>query len=310
MWWALVFGLSVAGAQDRGARSDDAAFVDDGDTPSPPAPRDRLYYTNATFARLNPLGLIDLYRIGWRRRLSTSDSVLLQDTYTFIGPSAMVTPAYSRVGVYGEAQVLAVLRVFADVSAVGYYGTFDQIQSSDDPSIRYSDQTLAGLGDSARAGGGWVATVGGTVRAKAGPVAVRSTGTWTRYDLGLDGDTYFYDQYWDRLAPDGGWMVLVDSDVLVVSGKLRLGARHTFSDTLDGVEGTDGALAHHRVGPLFAWQFSDQAPGAKVNHPTLFAIAQWWAQHPYRTGDEQPAALPLIAVGVSFDGDLAVSGRK
>ncbi|MFT4623471.1 MAG: hypothetical protein ACI8PZ_002127 [Myxococcota bacterium] len=41
----------------------------------------------------------------------------------------------------------------------------------------------------------------------------------------------------------------------------------------------------------------------------MFAIAQWWAQHPYRTGDEQPAALPLIAFGVSFDGDLAVSGQ-
>jgi hypothetical protein len=307
MWLILVL-LGVGVAQDRGARADDVAFTGADDEYTPPA-RDRLWYSNATFARVNPLGFIDIHRLGWRRRLSTSDSVLLQDTSTFIGPSAIVTPAYSRIGLYAEAQVLAVLRVFGDVSAAGYYGTFDQIQSTTDPSVRYSDQALSDNSDEASAGGGWVATFGGTLRAKAGPMAIRSTAQWTRFDLALGDDNggWFYDQYWDRLAPDGQWMVLVDSDVLFVAEKLRIGARHTFSDTMDGVDGTDGAIAHNRVGPLFAWQFADNGGTAAFDHPTLFVLAQWWAQHPYRAGEEQPAGLPLIAVGFAFDGTLAAS---
>ena len=61
-WWLMVTALSHA---------------EDGDyTPPPP---DRLWYSNSVFVRVNPLGLIDAYRIGWRHRLSTSDSVLLRD---------------------------------------------------------------------------------------------------------------------------------------------------------------------------------------------------------------------------------------
>ncbi len=307
--WLAVLLLGTAWSQDRGARGDDVAFAGESESAYTPAPRDRLWYSNATFARINPLGLVDIHRIGWRRRLSTSDSTLLQDTSAFVGPSAIVTPAYSRVGLYAEAQVLAVLRVFGDVSAAGYFGTFDQLQSTTDPSTRYSDQALAAGSDEAYAGGGWVATLGGTVRAKVGPVAVRSTGQWTRFDVGLGDDEggWFYDQYWDRLAPDERWMVLVDSDVLFVAEKLRLGLRHTFSDTLDGVEGTDGALAHHRVGPLFAWQFADEGGTSAFDHPTLFVLSQWWLQHPYRAGQEQPSGLPLLAIGFAFDGTLAAS---
>ena len=299
-------------AQDRGARGDDAAFVADEDGAYVPPPRDRIWYSNATFLRYNPLGLIDSYKIGWRHRLSESDSTLLQDTYTFIGPSALVTPAYARVGIYGEAQVLAIFRVFGEVSATDYYGTFDQILTWSDPSSRYSDDTISTLGDEARMALGWTWTVGGTLRAKVGPVAIRSTAQVSAIDLALGDDegSYFYDQYWDRLAKDGGAAILNDADLLFVSGKLRLGARHTFSDNLDTrPEDTDGALAQHRLGPLFAWQFKDEAPGAKFNQPTLFVLSQWWLQHPYRAGVEQSQGLPLIAAGFAFNGDMAVLSR-
>jgi hypothetical protein len=307
-----LFALLTCGsafAQDRGARGDDAAYATD-DAPYVPPPKDRLYYTNATFARVNPLGLVDVFKVGWRRRLSTKDSILFQDTYVFTGPIAMVTPAYSRLGWYAEAQALSVLRVFGQVEGVGYYGTFDQVigYQGDD---RYSDQTNQALSEQGLSRGetGWVLTFGGTLRAKVGPIAARSTLSVTRYDLALnDDETHFYDQLWDRLAPDGGFMALNDLDVLYVKGKLRLGPRYTWSDTLDGSgDSTDGALAHHRLGPLFAWQFNDKAPGARVNQPTLFVLAQWWLQHPYRTGNEQPQGLPLVAIGFAFNGDLKTS---
>ncbi|TNE86275.1 MAG: hypothetical protein EP330_21270 [Deltaproteobacteria bacterium] len=306
--WGLLFCLLAANAQDRGARAEDATFGDDDHETYEPAPRDRLYFTNATFARVNPLGFVDLYRIGWRRRLSTKDSVLFHDTYSFVSAEVMATPAYSRVGIFAEAQVLAILRVFASYSAVAYYGTFDQVLSWPGPDARYSDQTIEAEGERASGTLGTVFTAGGTLRAAVGPIAVRSTLSLTRYDLDLpDGDTYFYDQYWDRLAPDGGWMALNDADVLALLGNARVGVRHTFTDEFGNDSGEDSALSTHRLGPLLAWQFHDKKPGTKFNQPTAFLVAQWWLQHPYRAGAEQPQALPLIAAGFAFNGDLAMS---
>lgn len=308
MVWLVMAALGVASAQDRGARGDDAGFEGAEEDYQPP-PKSRLYYSNASFARVNPLGLVNIYRLGLRKRLSTSDHVLLQDTYAFIGPTTLVTPAYARLGLQVEAQVLSVLRVFGQVEGIGYFGTFDQVLSFDDPTARYSDRTIIDLGDAGehQPRAGWVFVAGFTARAAAGPIAIRSTGQVQRYSLGLpDGDVVFYDQYWDRLAPNNGLMWLQDSDVLGLFGKARIGVRHTFSDNFGDVAG-DGGIAHHRVGPLLAWQFRDDAPGARANQHTLFLLAQWWLQHPYRAGQEQPQALPVIALGFAFNGDLWTS---
>ncbi|MFK7926647.1 MAG: hypothetical protein AB8H79_00550 [Myxococcota bacterium] len=306
---ALLLGLltTPALAQDRGARGDDAAFASDSEEEYNPGAKDRLYYSNATFARVNPLGLINIFRVGWRRRLSTKDSLLFKDTYTFAGVNVLTTPANTRVGLYGEAQILAVLRVFGEVNGVGYYGTFDQIMSWDDPNANFSDNTIADRGEQGLSSPttGWVLNAGGTVRGAAGPVVFRSTAQVTRYDLSLpDGDVVFYDQYWDRLAPDKGWMILNDLDVLVLAGNARVGVRHTFTDQLGGDLGDAGGMAQHRVDPLLAYQFHDKGKGTRFNQPTLFMLVQWWAKHPYRTGAEQPAGLPLIALGFAFNGDL------
>lgn len=278
----------------------------------PVPPLDRLWYTNSTFLRVNPLGLIDVYRLGWRRRLSQQTSLLWNDTYTFLGGSALVTPAFSRLGIYAEAQPIALVRVWADAGFTGYYGTFDQVMSWSDPGAPYSDRTLSTLGEAGQNAptlGSYV-QLGGALRAKVGPIALRDTVQVTRLDLDLPaGDAWFYDQLSDRLVPDGKFVLGNDLDVLALAGKLRAGVRYTFTDNLDGGENADGALAHHRIGPLFAWQFADEGPGARVDQQTLFVLVQWWLAHPYRTGVEQPAALPLVAVGFSFSGDLLGEDR-
>ncbi len=312
VWYALLAMLgSLVWAQDRGARGDDAGFEGpEAEDEYVPPPKRRLYYSNASFARVNPLGLINSFKVGPRWRLSTSDSILLQDTYVWVGPTSLVTPAFARLGLFGEAQLLSVLRVFGQVEGIGHYGTFDQVLSFPDPTARYSDRRIAELGDQGQATPelGWVFVAGFTVRAAVGPFAIRSTGNLQRYDIDLpEGDVAFYDQYWDRLAPDEGFMWLQDSDLLLLAGKARIGVRHTFSDNMDGSVG-DGGLAHHRVGPLLAFQFRDSPAGTrKFNQPTAFLLAQWWVQHPYRTGEEQPAGLPLIAAGFAFNGDLRTS---
>lgn len=280
----------AAFAQDRGARADDAAYAAEDGEDYVPAPRTRLWYSNALFGRVNPLGLTLLHKVGIRQRLSTRDSLLFRDTYTFAGVNLMVTPAYTRFGLYAEAQVLSILRVFGQVEGVGYYGTFDQVITFD-PDARWSDRAIDDRADDASTAFGWVLTAGVTLRAAVGPIAVRSTPQITRFDLGLNG-AWFYDQFWDRLAPDRGVMFLADTDLLYVGDKLRLGTRYTVSETFGAPSGTDAARAQHRIGPLFAWQFADKKPGTKFNQPTLFVLAQWWLQHPYRAGNEQPAGLP------------------
>lgn len=290
-----------------------AAAADDPPVP----PRDRLWYTNSTFLRVNPLGLVDVYRLGWRRRVTEKTGLLWNDTYTFLAGSALVTPAFSRLGVYAEAQPISLLRVWADGGFTGYYGTIDQVLSWSDPYARYDDRTLSERGEAGENAPtlGSYLTLGAAVRAKVGPIAIRDTVQVTRLDLDLpEGDDRFYDQLADRLVPDEGFVLGNDLDLMGVGAELRVGARYTFTDdfsrrevlqsriSVDGVP--DGAMAHHRVGPLVAWQLADHGPGARFDQPTLFLLVQWWLAHPYRTGEAQPAGLPLVAVGFSFNGDL------
>lgn len=304
-WLAALAALAAPAAAraDRGARADDASTSE----PAEPPPRDRFWYSSAVFARANPLGLINVNRFGWRRRLSVSDSVLFNDTYSFLGGSAIVTPAWARGGAHAEVAPIAVFRASADVGVTGFFGTFDQVLSWDDPGARYSDRTIADQGDRAAPRTGWYATFSHTLQAKVGPIAVRSITQYATINLDLPGeDAWFYDQFWDRLAPNGGWMVLNDLDALFVADNKRIGVRHTFSHNLTGGDPTtDGGMAHHRLGPLFAMQLSDKPTGAKFNQATMFVVAQWWLMHPYRAGGEQPQALPLIALGIAFNGDLA-----
>lgn len=301
---ALAATLFVTPAHaDRGARADDSSMTQ----PDEPPPLDRFWYNSAVFARVNPLGLINVNRFGWRRRLSTSDSILFNDTYTLLGGSAVLTPAWVRGGAYAEVAPIALFRASADVGVTGFFGTFDQVLSWEDPGARYSDRTIAAEGDRSAPRFGWYANFSHTIQAKAGPIAIRSITQYTMMNLGLPGnDAYFYDQYWDRLAPNGRFMVLNDLDTLYVKDRVRIGLRYTFSHNLYGGDRTtDGGMAHHRLGPLFAKQLSDKPVGSKFNQATFFALAQVWLMHPYRTGDEQPQAFPLIAVGMAWNGDLA-----
>lgn len=277
---------------------DDAAAAID------PSPQHRLWYSNASFARVNPLGLIELFDLGWRYRLSDSDHILLRDSYAFVGVTSRVSPAFGRTGLKAEVSPLAIWKAWVALEAVGYFGTFDQATGFPTADAVYDDDTLSILGRGQPTRGS-VFTAGTVLQAKAGPIAVRSTLQATRYDIQLDaGDMFFYDQFWDRLAPNGSFMLLNDLDVMAMFEHARVGARWTWTDALIPESNSVAALSHHRVGPLLAWQFSEHPAGTRFNKPTLFALAQWWLQHPYRDGTVSPQSLPLIAVGFAFQGDL------
>ena len=109
-------------------------------------PKHRLWYSNATFARVNPLGLVESLTLGWRYRLMDSDSVLFEDTYSLLGVTVNTTPAYTRGGVRAEIAPIAVWKAWATLEGIGYFGTFDQITSFPDADAVYDDDTLEALG--------------------------------------------------------------------------------------------------------------------------------------------------------------------
>jgi hypothetical protein len=268
-----------------------------------PPPTHRFWYRNALFARVNPLGLQDQLHLGYRYQLVKKTGLLYGDSYLFVGAAVNASPSFARVGARVETMPIALVQFYAQYQFIQYLGTFDNVTSFSGPNDAYSDQTLDSL-DAATLASGGVFETGLRIQAKIGPFAIRNTAAFASYQLKLpEGDTYFYEQYWDRLVPNNGWIVQNDLDVLAVIGKTTIGLRYTYSDTIIG----DGSLAdeeNHRLGPLFAFKFHERDAGARFNNPTLFLAAQWWLKHPYRAGQEQNQGLPLIALGLMFDGDL------
>lgn len=302
-WW-LVLGVLLCGVAR--AEEPEAAPTPDVQPADPPPtvpPTHRFWYRNSLFARVNPLGLQNITDLGWRYQLVRKTGLLFGDSYLFLGASVNLSPSFFRGGLKAEVMPISILRLSASWQPVVYTGAFDNLTSFRTGDDDFSDRAMGERGD-AYAATGHVVELSGRLQAKVSYIAVRDTLALSWYQLALrDGDAFFYEQFWDRMAPDGGWIVQNDLDVLGVIGKAKFGVRYTYSDSLIG-DGSAGDLPNHRVGPLFAWEFHDRRPGARFNHPTLFVLAQWWAQHVWRTGEQQPAGLPLIAVGLTFDGDI------
>ena len=269
--------------------------------PKPP-PTHRIWYRSATFGRINPLGLQSILDIGYRYQLVKSPSVFFADSYFFVGPTINASPSFLRGGLKLEVMPLSVLRFHVQYQAIGYLGSFDNLSSFPTNNSDFSDQAMSD-GESYLTTGG-VFNAGVRFQLKIAAFAFRNTAEFAYFHLNLrNGDTVFYEQFWDRAVPNRGWAVQNDLDVMGAPGRFRVGVRWTYSDTIVGDDsGVD--LPNHRIGPLFAYEFHDRKPGARFNHPTLFFTAQWWLQHRYRTGQQQPWGLPLIAIGLLFDGDL------
>lgn len=268
-----------------------------------PAPsRDRFWYSNQVFARVNPLGLQDMLRIGYRREFSKPGR-LFQDTYLLAGAAANLSPAFVRAGPHVEVQPLAILRLEASYQAVGWFGAFDQLTPFPGTDVDFSDQALDALPE--QTGFGHLVVLGGRVQGAVGPVMVRNIVEFNWYDVNLPtGQVAFYEQFWDRLVADRTWMVRNDTDVIVqATPKIKVGARYTYSDSFLN-DGSSGDAPHHRVGPMFAFEVFDRPQGTRFDKPTVFVLTQWWLAHPYRAGQQQPQGLPLIAAGLTFEGDL------
>jgi len=274
-----------------------------GDEPVPP--KHRLIYNEMTAVRNNPIGAMNLIEVMYRYRLFKPKHILLNDTHASVGPFFDINPAAAALGGVVRVKPLAVLQVSFSHAWIGYFGTFGLLQSFDSDGIDYSDTQLDKNEDAGQnfATTGSISKLETILQAKVGPIAARSALLATRYHINTHGKPLWFDTGLDVLAPEKGWVVKNDLDLLWMGKKgLALGSRWTWTRALLG-SASPGADHTDRVGPIaiYSWK---KTPGAKFSHPTVVAMLQWYVKHPYRTGGDVHQGIPYFAAGFLFSGDL------
>lgn len=273
-----------------------------------PQPPHQVYYQSLTAARVNPFGAFSLLQLTYRKRLFQSSSIFLRDNYVGFGLSTVLSPSFARVGPMVELQPVPFLRFTASYHYLGYFGNFQFLTSypegSDPRAVDWSDTALdagesAGLNYSTT---GTQLTLSGTLQAKVGPAAIRSTFRAVRSDYDLrSGDDLVYDIAYDVLVANEGWMTTNDLDAIYLPrDSWAIGVRYTRTRSyFDG----EGSILTQRVGPLLAYTFFKEYK-ERFNGPTLLLILNWWVDHPFRTGEDTSQAFPYVVLGFRFNGDL------
>lgn len=283
-----------------------------------PQPELSVYYNNITAARFNPLGLVDFFDVTLRLRLFESESDIAKQNFVGLGVAGGFSPAWARVGAIAIVQPLTVLQLYARYLFVGYFSSFNLFSSFDSADTDFSDTSVENRAEDPAtpnyATYGAEFAAGARVQLKVGPIAMRNNfrAVFASMNMERANDVVFYDQIYDMLVPNDGWMVINDLDLLYVSDfGLVVAARWTYSHAFyndghfaGGV--TPGIVPNndvHRVGPLIAYIFDDN-PGGMIDKPTVLLLAQWHLVHRWRTGADVSTAVPYIGLGFKFEGDL------
>ena len=284
---------------------------------APPPPR-RLVLTGFGALRGNPLGLSAEGRLALRQRLYASDSLALQDNFLGVGVQGALSPATGRLGVIAQLQPLTVLSLYASADAIAYFGTFDNLQSYASANAEWGNDAAdaaarlpAGDQQRAYAATNFQLTFGARLQLKAGPFALANTTELVRNSASLrDGDRVLLDPTAGGLVPQKAFVLSSDLDLLWLDGAgLVAGLRGSLLQPFFGDrhfapgERQQSDAVQVRAGPLLAYRFFKE-DGRAFNAPTVFVLVNWYLHHRYRTGAEVSQALPYLAVGFGFFGDL------
>jgi hypothetical protein len=273
-------------------------------------------FRSTTAARYNPLGLSTFLRFGYQEPLlGPQPNVLLQRTAVALNGVATLTPAYFRTGLRADIQPLAFFYVLASYEHVGFWGTFDSVQS-----FTGVDQDFSDKSQSARADAGLSYPTRGTIftlepvlQARVGLVQVVSTTDFINNRMRLrNGDPLYYDLPLGLLAPNHGWLVSNETDVLYGPATgLQVGLRHGLyhasyarSDVRIAPARARATTPVELLGPLVVYSFFSENEAKRFNDPAVFLCVAWWLRHPYRTGAEVSQAVPYAVLGWTFRGDF------
>ncbi len=326
--WALLAslcGVLVLGSGSRSAMAAEPAPPKPAAPSKPVEPRGpRLVLSNLFAFRLNPLGIEDQLRIGLQQRLYPSERAALRDNHVFAGLAPRVNPAFFKFGPSIELQPLSIFNLRLTAEWVGFYGSFGFLQSFRSPREEYSDTVLRAGKDAGKnyASYGAHAMIEPMVQVKLGPVALRNKVSIEYWKMRVEeGTRVFYDITTDTLLSRDGWVVSNDFDALYLhdfsswsgtfeGARLSAGVRYSLVAPLyrerDFPAGDGGAgvrNGHHRVGPLVAFTFFDRG-FTSFNKPTALVIANWYADHRFRTGQDVSQAMPYLVLAFAFQSNL------
>jgi hypothetical protein len=276
-------------------------------------PNHRVVYESLSAFRYNPVGIEEQLVVAYRKRLHGEPGILWRDAYVGAGFTPTLNPAVVRLGGTLEVKPLAIFSLSAGFYYVSWFGALGHVQTFPDVTAEHSD---SGLEDGKRAAqnrsaSGTELQLRAQLVAKAGPIVVRNDTNFFRYALDLSkGERLFYNVRSDVLAPNDGWAMTNDTDLVYLSdGGFIAGVRgsvtHAFYRSADYPGATDDNpnTPSVRLGPLLAYIFHDD-PGAVFNRPTLLLLTGWWLSHRYRTGEDTSQAVPYLVLGFRCEGDL------
>ncbi len=274
----------------------------------------RWFFHNLTALRVNPLGLTNRFRTGYRMQLSHRPEKIFEESFASVGLDTEITPAFGYAGARLEVQPAVLFNFWASYGVLGSFGSFSYTRSFETAQADYSDSELDDTEDQDYSVVGQRATISALFQFGAGGVVMRNNvkGHWRSMDL-HDNDRVFYDASLDVLFPNSGWVITNDADLLILTEfNLKLGLRYTATAALykadQLVDGENPNTPHHRLGPAFIYEFFDDPPGPNWNKPTLVVLAQWWLKHRYRT--TKAPVLPYLVIGFVQQGDLLISAKK
>ncbi|WP_157774725.1 hypothetical protein [Melittangium boletus] len=263
--------------------------------------------------RLNPLGLENQTRFGYQSVLYRNDSALFRDNYLYLGASSKLNPAGIKIGPMVELQPLSVFTLRLLGEYVGFFSTFNAMQSFSSPNQEYSDALLAARGASGEnyAASGLHFMIEPLLQMKVGPLLLRNRFSLEYWSMALRGtDRVWYDPTPDTLLPGRGFTLGNEADILFAGRpSLLLGARYNLLKPLyrardfaaGEVESRNNG--YQRLGLLAAYIFWEE-PYTAFNRPTLLLNVAWYLQHRYRAGAEVSRSVPYVALAFSFQSDL------
>lgn len=278
------------------------------------APEPACRYTSLFAGRFNPLGLSEELGVRCEHRLYEAESPVLRTNFVALVPGLALSPASARPSISLEVQPLSILGFFASYRPTYWYGILGALQSFPSPRADWGSSLLGRPESPTGAAAQLVHEVmlGGLFQLRVGPFAGRSVARVRWFHVATKGgDPVFYDPTNDQLTPARGWTV--ESDTVATwspAERVLLGvdlvlARAVYPDDAYAAgEPHDNRSAQARVGPLAVYTLWDHAPGARFDAPSLFVLTSFYLQHPYRAGDRSSAAIPYLAAGLSFSGDL------
>lgn len=268
----------------------------------------KLRWESFTAAAFNPLGLVELAMVTYRKPLYKSESPLFATNFVEASILGASTPAYGFVGLQAQLQPLSILRLRARAEAIGFYGNFGHIARFDSVNADYSDTELDKISDAGENSSalGVRLTFSSLFQVAVKQVAVRSHLQATHVDLDLeDNERFYYSPQFDYLVEDGGWFVQNDLDLvwLFPSG-LVAGVRMNSSWAVysDDVADEDPNGPSHRIGPLVAWPFFEGE--GRIQRATAIGLANWYVKNRFRAGQDVSQAIPYVAVALQLEGDL------